>query len=133
MKRDLQMVCDSYAKMGIAPEKKQMCVNAHGLLLLPKFIWPELNLQDFELPVNKNFNRDFALWRIANQTTQLDIYYCYPSNMEAMNEILKSPVATAMIYQPYLNSDNDYISAADKKNWYIDVDKMREQFIKRLL
>ena len=133
MEQDLQTVCSSYAKMGISSAKKRLCVNAYGLLMLPKFIWPELNLQSFKLPVNKNFNKEYAIWRIANQSPKLDLHYHYPTPMKEINEILMAPVAKAIIVQPYLNSNSEYISATSKKAWSLDTDKMRLQFVEELL
>lgn len=133
MEHDLQAVCDGYAKMVIAPEKKRLCVNAYGLLMLSKFVWPEQKLQDFRLPEHNNFNKNFALWRIENQSPKLDLYHHYPTPMEEINEILIAPVAKATIHQPYLNSDNEYISIADKKKWYLNGDEMIAQFVEDIM
>lgn len=55
-------------------------------------------------PGYKNFSKDYMAW-------------------------LLKQIAITCIHQPYLNSDNPYLSAKDKKAYYMDNDKMLAEFI----
>lgn len=55
-------------------------------------------------------------------------------DFEEMDDILKMPIAITRIYQPYLGSDNPYISARAKKDWYLATkDKMLGEFCKDIV
>lgn len=127
MEADLQLVCDSYGRQSIAQPMKKLCVNAYGLLILAYMIYPDLN--DIKLPENKNFSKEYAKWRLDNRHPQLELYGLDSLTTDRYRKILKSPVAIGRNHQPYLNSDNDYMSVAAKKQWHMDGERMQDEFV----
>ena len=53
----------------------------------------------------------------------------YEAPLTEINAILKKPAAVTRIYQKYLDSDSPYLSAAEKKAWYLDSDRMLEELL----
>lgn len=126
---NLQRVCDSYNKMSIAAYMKMQCQNAYGLLILAKHFWSEEEFVAVTLPKYKNFSKGYIEWLFAQEKLSDELCVTYEAPLEIMNDILKKPVAVTRIYQPYLHSDNACLSNFEKKAWYMDHDKMMEEFL----
>lgn len=129
---NLQKVCESYNKTSIAKYMKLQCQNAYGLIVLAKHFWTEEEFLKIEYPEYKNFNRGYMDWFLNQKELQNDICFVYEEPLDELNDILKKPVAITRIHQPYLGSDNPYISSKEKKDWYMDVKSMLEEFCSEL-
>lgn len=125
----LQNVCGSYSKMSIAPYMKMQCQNVYGLLILAKHILSEEEFNTVILPVHKNFSKDYIEWFFNQKNLSDELCIKYETPLEIVNDILKKPVAITRIYQPYINSDNAYLTSSEKKTCYMDIDTMMDEFL----
>lgn len=128
MESDLQLICDSYGKQSIDKSKKLLCVNAYGLMMLAYLVYPDL--KDMKLPENKNFSKEYAKWRLENRKPILALYGLEDATTECYRKLLMTPVAIGRNHQPNLNSDNEYMSSTEKKQWYVDVERMQDEIIR---
>lgn len=126
----LQMVCKSYMRSDMAPVKKILCVEAHGLYCLAQYLLPKEMVQQINMPEYKNFSKEYAKWRVEHPEPDLGLYFAYPAPMEIVNQMYLAPVAKTRLHQPYLGQENSYMSAREKKQWYLDLEGMQEEFIK---
>lgn len=129
LSKNLQNVCESYNKMNIAAYMKIQCQNAYGLLILAKYIFSEQEFNSITLPEYKNFSKDYIEWFFHQNKLSDELCIKYEAPLEKVNDILKKPVAITRIYQPYINSDNAYLTSSEKKAWYMDTDTMMDEFL----
>lgn len=129
---NLQRVCESYNKNDISDYEKIQCQNAYGLIVLAKHFWTGEEFDKVEYPRYKNFNKGYIDWFLSQKELSNDLCFTYKDSFEEFNNILKKPVAVTRINQPYLGSDNPYISSKAKKNWYMDMKKMLDEFCSEL-
>ena len=80
------------------------------------------------MPEHHNFLKEYAALRMENPHPTHKLYFEYPAPMELLNQVLMAPVAKSSLKQPYLNSDNQYLSPKDKKAWYLDEKAMLDAF-----
>ncbi|MBD5545435.1 MAG: hypothetical protein HDR01_14640 [Lachnospiraceae bacterium] len=125
----LQQVCDGFTKTNAAKYMKMQCQNAYGLMMLAKHFLSEEKFAQIIYPECKNFSKNYMSWLLEQDELSKDLCVTYDSPMEELNEILKKQIAITCIHQPYLNSANPYLSAKDKKAYYMDFEKMLAEFI----
>lgn len=126
----LQQVCEGFAKIkDTARYMKLQCQNAYGLIILAKHFLPEGDFTQIIFPEHKNFSKNYMLWLLEQERMPHNLCVTYDTPMEQLNEFLKKPAAITRIYQPYLNSDNSYLSAKEKKANYMDLDRMLIEFL----
>lgn len=126
---NLQNVCDGYGKQSIAKYMKMQCQSAYGLVALAKNVWSQDEFKEVVLPDNKNFSKEYIQWFLIQEKISDDLFLTYETPLEEVNCILKKPVAITRIYQPNIDSDNEYLSAKDKKAYYKDMDTMLLEFL----
>lgn len=125
---NLQKVCEGYAKTDIVKYKKLQCKCAYGLLVLAKHFLTEEEFLKVVYPEHKNFDKGYIDWLLKLEGLTDELYAEYEGDLKDINEILKMPIAITRIHQPYLGTDNPYLSAKEKNYWYLDTDKMQEEF-----
>lgn len=125
----LQQVCAGFARVDVAKYMKIQCQNAYGLMVLAKHFLLEEEFAQIIYPECKNFSKNYMSWLLGRDELPTDLCITYDSPVEELNEILKKQIAITRIHQPYLNSDNPYLSAKDKKAYYMDSDKMLAEFL----
>ena len=125
----LQFVCEGFAKTDTAKYKKMQCQNAYGLLMLAKHFLSDEKYAQIIYPNHKNFSEGYMSWLLKQDKLPKELCITYDSPVEELNEFLKKQIAVTYIHQPYLNSDNQFLSAKDKKAYYMDLRKMFEAFI----
>ena len=126
----LQFVCEGFIKIDAAKYRKMQCQNAYGLLMLAKHFLSEEKFAQVIYPEHKNFSEGYMSWLLKQDKLPNELCVTYDSPIEELNELLKKEVAITYIHQPYLNSDNQFLSAKDKKAYYMDLGKMLEAFIR---
>lgn len=124
----LQNVCVGYSKMTVAGYMKLQCFNAYGLIVLAKHFLTEQEFSMIKFPVYNNFSEEYINWFLNNHNLQNELYFGYPEPLDMVEAVLTKPVAVTQILQPYINSDNTYMSAGDKKKWYMDYERMLDEF-----
>ena len=129
---NIQKVCESYNKTDVSDYQKLFCQNACGLLVLAKHFLTEEEFQQVKYPVYKNFHKGYMDWFFSQESLSDELCFDYEEPYEEFTKILKRPVAITRINQPYLGSDNPYISSKAKKDWYMDMKKMLEEFCTEL-
>lgn len=129
LSENLQGVCDSYRKINIAAYMKMQCQNVYGLIVLAKHVFSEEEFAAIRLPEHEDFSKGYIEWLLNQKELSDELCMTYEAPLEKINECLKKPVAVTRIHQPYINSDNTYLSSSEKKAWYIDIDTMMEEFI----
>lgn len=125
----LQQVCTGFAKTDTAKYQKIQCQNAYGLLVLAKHFLREEKLEQIKYPEYKNFSSNYMKWLLEQSVLPKKLCITYDPPMEEINEILTRPIAVTRIYQPYLNSDSSYLSAREKKAYYMDLGTMLTEFL----
>ena len=125
----LQTVCESYNKMSIIKYKKMQCQNAYGLLILARNIFSEEEFAKVTLPEYKNFSKGYIKWLFSQEELSDELCVTYDGTLEEIGAFLKKPTAITRIHQPYLDADDSYLSAAEKKAWHMDIDGMLKEFI----
>lgn len=125
---NLQNVCDGYGKLSIAPFMKMQCQNAYGLLALARRFWPEEEFAAITLPERKNFSKGYVEWLFAQKELSDDLCVTYEAPLEKVNDFLKKPVAVTRVWQKHLHSENPYLTSSQKKAWYVDHEKMWNEF-----
>lgn len=126
----LQLVCEGYVKIDAAKYRKMQCQNAYGLLMLAKHFLSEEEFVQIICPEHKSFSEGYMSWLLKQDKLPKELCVTYDSPMEELNELLKKQIAITFIHQPYLNSDNQYLSTKDKRAYYMDLGKMLEAFIR---
>lgn len=129
LSESLQNVCTGYQRIDAAPFRKLQCQNAYGLLALARHFWTEQEFAAVTLPESKNFSKGYAAWMLAQEHFANDLCVPYEAALAGVGDILKKPVAVTRIRQTYLDADNPYLSAAEKKAWYLDADRMMEELV----
>lgn len=124
----LQNLCECFPYSNCSREEKQLCISAHGLYCFVQQIGTKENGHILTTPKHRNFSKEYATWRIENPYPTHKLYFEYPSPMEILNQILMAPVVKSSLEQPYLNSDNQYLSVKDKKAWFLDEKAMLASF-----
>ena len=125
----LQQVCAGFAKVDAAKYMKMQCQNAYGLLVLAKHFLSEEKFAQIKYPECKNFSKNYISWLLEQNVFPEELCITYAPPMEELNEIFRKQIAITRIHQPYLNSDNSYLSARDKKVHHMDTDKMLKEFL----
>ena len=126
---NIQKVCEGYSKQDIIKYRKLQCDPAYGLIVLAKHFCTKEEFESIKYPEYKNFDKGYIDWFLNLETFPDDLCFEYKGTYVQMNDILKMPIAKTYIHQPYLGTDNPYISAKSKKDWYVDVKgKMAEEF-----
>lgn len=125
----LQDVCAGFAKVDVAKYMKMQCQNAYGLMILAKHFISEEKFAQIIPPEYKNFSVNYMAWLLEQKELPVEPCIACGLSEEEINDILKKQIAVTRIYQPYLNSDNSYLSAQEKKAYYMDFDKMLAEFI----
>lgn len=125
----LQKACEGYVRMDIAKYMKMQCQNAYGLVILASHFLSKEDFDRIDYPKYHNFSTGYMSWLLGQDELPNNLCITYPSPVEELNEMLKKQIAITRIHQPYLNSDNPYLSARGKKAYYMDIDKMREEFL----
>ncbi len=126
----LQQVCELYKLQNKDKYRKQLCIEAHGLYCLARYLLTPRQFQQIPLPVCKNFSPDYALWRLRHFQPELNLYFEYPSPMELINKIYLTPIAKSINSQFYPNQRYPYFSTYEKLEWILDHDCMMEDFLK---
>lgn len=126
----LQNVCDGFARTDVAKFRKIQCQNAYGLLAIAKNNLPEEIFNQIVFPENKNFSLGYAKWFLTGNYSN-ELYVNFEGPLSIWDKILKGPVAITRLHRPYLNVDNPYLSAKEKKSWYMDEDRMLEEFLQQ--
>ena len=103
-------------------------IPAHGLYCFARQISTGKTGHMLTMPEHHNFLKEYAAWRMENPHPTHKLYFEYPAPMELLNQVLMAPVAKSSSKQPYLNSDNQYLSPKDKKAWYLDEKAMLDAF-----
>lgn len=127
----LQKACEGYVRMDIAKYMKMQCQNVYGLVILANHFLSREDFDRIDYPKYHNFSTGYMSWLLSQDELPNNLCITYPSPVEELNEMLKKQIAITRIYQPYLNSDNPYLSARDKKAYYMDIDKMLEEFLQQ--
>lgn len=125
----IQNVCESYGKMSIAKYMKLHCQNSYGLLALAGHFLSEEEFARVTLPEYKNFSKGYLEWFLSQKELTDELCVTYEAPLGEINAILKKPVAVTRIHQPYIDSDNAYLSSSEKKAWHMDLDRMMEEFL----
>lgn len=125
----LQNVCAGYPRIDAAPCQKLQCQNAYGLLMLARRFWTPEEFASVSLPEHKNFSKGYAKWLFAQDKLPDDLCVTYDPPLTRLNTILQKPAAVTRIHQKYLGAENPYLSAAEKKAWYLDPNKMMEELL----
>lgn len=125
----LQQTCAGFAKIDAAKYMKMQCQNAYGLIVLAKHFLSKEEFSKIIFPEYKNFSKNYMTWFLEQNNLSPNLCITYNSSIEEFNEIYKKQIAITRIHQPYLNSDNPYLSAKDKKAYYMDFKKMLAEFL----
>lgn len=128
MESCLQILCDNFSYSNFSKQEKEICIPAHGLYCFAELIGTRKNGNILKMPDHNNFLKEYAYWRTENISPTNKLYFEYPSPMEILNQILLTPIAKSCLEQPYLNSNNPYLSAKDKKAWFLDENAMLTSF-----
>lgn len=126
----LQQLCTGFSKADVAKYMKMQCQCAYGLTILAKHFLSEENFGQLVYPECSNFSKSYMLWFFEQEELSTELCITYSSLVEELNEIFRKKIAITRIHQPYLNSDNTYLSAKEKKAYYMDTDKMLEEFLR---
>lgn len=130
----LQKVCEGHTRRSIIKYKKLQCDCAYGLIVLAKHFCSKEDFEAIKYPENKCFDKGYIEWLLSLETLPKDLCFEYEGDFEEMNDILKMPIAKTYIHQPYLGTDNPYISAKEKKEWHLDTkEKMLAEFCKDIV
>lgn len=125
----LQQLCTGFNKADVAKYMKIHCQSAYGLTVLAKHFLSEENFGQIIYPECTNFSKSYMLWLLEQEKLPAAPCITYNSPMEELNEIFRKKIAITRIHQPYLNSENSYLSVKEKKAYYMDTDKMLEEFM----
>lgn len=125
----LQQVCVGFTKVDAAKYMKMQCQNAYGLLVLAKHFLSEEKFAQIKYPECKNFSKNYISWFLEQNVLLEELCITYAPPIDELNEIFRKQIAITRIHQPYLNSDNSFLSARDKKAYYMDTDKMLKEFL----
>lgn len=125
----LQDVCAGFMKADVAKYMKMQCQNAYGLMILAKHFLSEEKFAQIIFPEHKSFSVNYMAWLLEQKELLGEPCIVYDLSGEEINDILKKKIAVTRIYQPYLNSDNSYLSAQEKKAYYLDFEKMLTEFL----
>lgn len=125
----LQQVYAGFAKVDAAKYMKMQCQNAYGLLVLAKHFLSEEKFAQIKYPECKNFSKNYISWFLDQNVLPKELCITYTPPVEELNKIFRKQIAITRIHQPYLNSDNSFLSARDKKVYYVDTDKMLKEFL----
>lgn len=125
----LQQVCTGFAKVDAAKYMKMQCQNAYGLLVLAKHFLSEEKSAQIKYPECKNFSKNYISWFLEQDVLSRELCITYAPPIDELNEIFRKQIAITRIHQPYVNSDNSFLSARDKKAYYMDTDKMLKEFL----
>lgn len=130
---NLQKVCEGYSRTDTIKYRKLQCKCAYGLIVLAKHFLTEEEFMNIKYPEHKNFDKGYIDWFLSLEKIPKDLCFLYEGDLEEMNDILKMPIAITQINQPYLGTDNPYISARAKKDWYLDIKEgMLGEFCKEI-
>ena len=131
---NIQKVCEGHGKQNIIKYRKLQCDPAYGLVVFAKHFWTKDEFEKLRYPEYKNFDKGYIEWLLGLDAFPNDLCFEYEGTYEEMNDILKLPIIQTYIYQPYLGTDNPYISAKSKKDWYVDVKgKMLDEFCAQII
>lgn len=125
----LQKICELYKLQNKDKFRKQLCIEAHGLYFLARYVLTPEQFQKIPLPVCDNFSPDYALWRLQHFQPELNLYFEYPSPMELINKIYLSPIVKSINSQFYPEQCYPYFSTYEKLEWILDNDSMMEDFL----
>lgn len=125
----LQQICAGFVKVDAAKYMKMQCQNAYGLVALAKHFLSEGHFSEILFPECKNFSKGYIFWFLGQEELPVDPGIVFDPPMEELNGIIRKQIAMTRIYQPYLNSDNSYLSAKEKKAYYMDTDRMLAEFM----
>lgn len=117
---NLQKLCEGHSRRDIIKYKKIQCDTAYGLIVFAKYFCTKEEFNSIRYPEYKNFDKGYIDWFLSQETLTNNLCFDYEASYEEMNHILKMPIAKTYIHQPHLGSDNPYISAKAKKDWYLD-------------
>lgn len=115
----LQNFCTKYNKTDFSSAQKRLCLPAHGLYCLAEILLDEESFACIKMPEAKNFNLNFALWRMKNRKPRLNVYIEHGGDLRIFDEIYLCEAARSIISQPYLYRDNPFLKHA-RKQWYPD-------------
>ena len=133
---NLQKVCEGHNRRDIIKYKKLQCDTAYGLITFAKHFCTKEEFEAIKYPEYKNFDNGYIEWFLSLEIVPNNLCFNYEEGYVQMNDILKMPIAKTCIHQPYLGTDNPYISAKAKKDWYLDCGrkgKMLDEFCKDIV
>lgn len=84
------------------------------------------------MPEGPSFSHAYFQWRLALTELPKRLYFTYPEDLDLMNRAHARPVAVQRIHQSYAESNNPYLSAKNCREWYLDGDRMLEEFLAEL-
>ena len=130
--QSLEDVQRSFGRVECPKYMRLQCLNGYGLAVLAHDFLPEEDFRRVRLPEGPSFSPAYIQWRLALPELPNRLYFTYPEDLDLMNRALLHPVAVQRIHQYYAGSDNPYISAKARRDWYLDHERMLDEFLKGL-
>ena len=128
LSESLQVLCEYLSRQSISGFMKFQCQYAYGLLVFAKNNLPGNVFQKIKLPEYKTFDPGYMEWVYVGQLVRQSIYD-YKAPFEELKLVYEMPLPITVLHQPYLNTENVYVSSQQKKAYYMDEDKMDEQVV----
>lgn len=125
----LWQICTGFGKIDTAKYMKMQCQNAYGLVVIAKHFLSEGVFSRIVYPECKNFSKGYISWFLEQEELTLDSGIAFDPLLEEFDGIIRKQIAITRVCQPYLNSDNPYLSAKEKKAYYMDGDRMLAEFM----
>ena len=132
LSENLQVLCTYHTRQEISDYLKLHCQHAYGMIMIAKHNLPEEVFKKITFPEYKTFDSGYMQWLLEENYVRQCVYD-YKEPFEEFNIVYDMPLPETRIHQPYLNSDNTYISAQTKKAYFLDVDAMNAQVVDYLI
>ena len=127
--QSLEDIRRSFGRVECAKYMRLQCLNGYGLAVLAHDLLPEEDFQRVRLPEGPSFSPAYLQWRLALPELPKHLYFAYPDDLDLMNHALAHPVAIQRVRQLYAGSNNPYLSAKDRREWFLDEEGMLVEFL----
>ena len=128
LSENLQELCNNHTRQSICSFMKYHCQSAYGILVFAKKNLPKEIFEKVKMPEHKTFDKGYMEWVFNEQFVRQSIYD-YKAPFDEFNVVYEMPLPITMVYRPYLNSDNKYLTSFEKKSYYLDVSAMNAQIL----
>ena len=132
LSENLQLLCELNSRNDIPGFLKEQCQTAYGMVVFAAHNMEPEVFNKVQMPEYKNFDPEYMEFALKGEFSR-DPLFRYDEPYAEFNHLFEFPLPLTVADKKNLDSDNSYLTRAEKNAYYMNVDAMNDEIIERLM